>query len=257
MSDRFFGLLQQAETAFADGQAQSSIELFTEAENLAAEHGWDDLADRAFCNRCAVLIELDQGAEQIPRLKHILLCSRNARNRWLAAYYSAVAYDVEGEAEKAASYARRAMELAGELDEPVIRSRCANLLGTLAVRASRFDEAEQAYGEALQAHRGLDGYHRITQAQVKDNLGYVMLCTDRLHEGLKWCEEARCEFETLEVDYGLHEVLQDLCYGYILDDDLSRRRGDDTEIGNRHIQRHRCRMRDPIICTGDDHRVAS
>ena len=160
--ERYQDLLQRAEAAFAAGEPRQSIELFADAEQLAIDAGHPDLADRAFCNRCAVLIELDEATEEIPRLKRILLSSGDLRNRWLAAYYTAMAYDLEDELDRALSYAKRTRELAAALDERALDARCANLTGTLAVRGSYFDEAESAYRDALAAHVGLEGYHRIT-----------------------------------------------------------------------------------------------
>ena len=97
--------------------------MFVDAESLAREYGEVDLADRAFCNRCSVLVELDQGADQIPKLKEILLSSSDTRNRFLAAYNTGVAYFISEDFERAHSYARRATTLAGELRDPSSRTR--------------------------------------------------------------------------------------------------------------------------------------
>jgi len=218
VNERFEELCGRAKLAFTEGDADRSVELYEAAELLADEHGEADLADRAFCYRCSVLIELDRAHGEIPRLKRILLASQDATNRWLAAYSTAVAFDLDDDLERACSYARRALELVP--DDPVQRARAANLNATLALRSSRFDEAETWYGDALEAHRGLDGYDLINAAQVKDNLGYVLMCTDRVEQGLVLCEEACSSLEAMKVDYGLYEVLQDLCYGYILADRL-------------------------------------
>jgi tetratricopeptide (TPR) repeat protein len=222
MRERFEELNIQAQGAFAAGEADRSLELFAEAERLAAEQGEQDLADRAFCNRCAVLIELDRAAEHLPRLKRILLASRDTKNRWLAAYHTAIACDLADDAERAASYAERAMALAEELGEPYCSARSANLAGILAVRASRFDQAERAYRLAISFHRNQDGHQRNMEAVEKDNLGYVLICCGRFEEGLRLCEGARATLESARADHYLHEVLQDLCYGYLLDDQLER-----------------------------------
>ncbi|MBD3854811.1 MAG: hypothetical protein IFJ96_08495 [Acidobacteria bacterium] len=182
--------------------------------------GETDLADRAFCNRCSVLVELDQGADQIPKLKEILLSSGNTRNRFLAAYCTGVAYYISEDLERADSYARRATGLAHEIGDQSLEHRSLNLVGTLAARASRFDEAEDAFRRCMEAHAGADGYQRVMAAQVEDNLGYVMLCTDRIDEGLRCCEAARAVLEEHEAEHYLYEVLQDLCYGYVLADEL-------------------------------------
>lgn len=222
MIPRFDELMQAAETAFTKDDFEGSAALYAEAVEVARECGDPDRADRAFCSHCSVLVELDRGADQIPKLKEILLRSGNTRNRFHAAYCTAVAYDISGEGEKAQGYADRAASLAGELGDPVSESRSFNLVGNLSIRSSKFPEAESAFVRSLEAHRDLNGHHRMTEAQVRDNLGYVMMCTDRLEEGLDRCEAARTVLEELGVEHYLYEVLQDLCYGYVLTDDLER-----------------------------------
>jgi len=221
MRERYDQLLREAQDAVAHGNLERSAELFEQAESLATAHGCEDLADRALCSRCGVLIELDQASALIPELKHVLLRSGDPRNRFLAAYYTAMAYDLDAEPDRATSYADRAIALAAELDEPELTASAANLAGNLALRDSRFEEAETAYAKALSCHRGLDGYYRIMEAQEKDNMGYVLMCTGRVGEGLSLCEAARGCLEALEADDYLRQTLQDLCYGYILDDQLA------------------------------------
>ncbi len=222
MKERYDDLRQQAETAFADGDLRRSVELFSSAEALALEHGDERLADRAFCNRCAVLIELEEGQDQIPRLKKILLRSADPMTRYLAAYYTAEAYRSDEEFDKALTYARRATGLAEDLDDLPALAAAGNLRGLIAMRSCDFAEAEQAFETALESYRCTDGYHRIMAAQVLDNLGYVRMCGGRIEQGLELCEEARRSFEKLGADHYLYETLQDLCYGYILDDQLER-----------------------------------
>jgi len=222
MRERYDQLLREAQSAVATGDLTRAVGLFEQAEALATESGHEDLADRALCSRCGVLIELDRASELIPKLKQVLLRSANTRNRFLAAYYAGMAYDLDDEADKAASYAERALALAAELGEPELTASAANLAGNLALRSSRFDEAQAAYSRAIACHRGLDGFYRIMEAQENDNMGYVLMCTGRVREGLALCEEARTCLEELEADGYLHQTLQDLCYGYLLDDQPGR-----------------------------------
>jgi len=222
MRDRFDELQRQAERAFAAGEVERSLELFSAAESLARTHDEVDLADRAFCNRCAVLIELEAGQEQIPELKRILLRSQDPKTRYLAAYYTAEALRGDDQFDKALGYARRATELAAELDEDTARAASANLVGLIAMRSCEFGEAERAFTTALEHYDGADGYHQIMAAQVQDNLGYVQMCSGRLKDGLRLCDAARQAFDALGARHYVYETLQDLCYGYILDDDLQR-----------------------------------
>ncbi len=221
MRDRYDRLLKLGEQAVGSSDFERAAECFAQAETLARGIGEPDLADRAFCNYCSVLVELDRGTEQIPKLKEILLRSSDTRNRFLAAYCTGVAYYISEDLERAASYARRATALAGELGDATLERRSLNLVGTLAARDSRFDEAEEAFRLCLEAHRGAGGYQRVMAAQVEDNLGYVMMCTNRVFEGIRRCEAARAVLEEMGAEHHLFEVLQDLCYGYLLAEDLS------------------------------------
>jgi tetratricopeptide (TPR) repeat protein len=218
--ERYDELLRLGEQAVGADDFERATEIFADAESIAREMGEIDLADRAFCNRCSVLVELDRGADQIPKLKEILLRSSDTRNRFLAAYCTGVAYYISEDLDRAASYARRATRLAHELGDQNLEGRSLNLVGTLAARDSRFEEAEEAFRLCLEAHRDTDGYQRVMAAQVEDNQGYVMLCTDRLDEGIRHCESARAVLEELGAEHYLYEVLQDLCYGYVLADEL-------------------------------------
>lgn len=225
MRKRFEELLAQARAAFVEGRFPQSEALLQQAEDLATAHGEVDLADEAFCSRCWLHIEQETAEPLLPRLKSILLSSGNLRNRWLAAHHTAVAQDIAGETERARSYAERAREIAAKVEDRELIARSANLTGTLAMRSSNFEEAESCYRQALSLHTGESGVQRIMEAQEKDNLGYVLMCTDRLREGIKLCEQARDQLETEGAqgvsDY-LHQTLQDLCYGYLLDDQLDR-----------------------------------
>jgi len=224
MSARFDELMRSAEAAFTRDDFEGSAALYAEAVEEARESGDQDSADRAFCSHCSVLVELDRGADQIPKLKEILLRSGNTKIRFHAAYCTAVAYDVSGETDKAQGYADRAAGFAAEIGDAVSASRSLNLVGNLSIRGSNFTEAESAFSKSLKAHEELEGHHRMTEAQVRDNLGYVMMCTDRLHEGIELCESARSDLERLNADHYLYETLQDLCYGHLLADNLNRAR---------------------------------
>jgi tetratricopeptide (TPR) repeat protein len=228
MTQRCDDLLLRAQAALERGEFEEGYRLAVDAEALAKEAGDQDLADHAFCNACAFAIELDTASGMVPRLKQILLSSGNPRNRFLAAYYTAVAYDLDDDLAKASSYARRAAELAAELPEPELRARSANLAGNLALREAEFETAESCYEQAMAAHRGRDGYHRLMEAQEKDNLGYVLLCTDRIGDGLSLCEEARETLEAMGDVHYLPQTLQDLCYGHLINDnlDLAQRHGE-------------------------------
>lgn len=214
----FRRLTEQAQSAFVAGRTDEAVELFQTAEALARDAGREDLVDRAFCSRCAVLVELEAVAEHVAELKKILLRSRDQKTRWMAAYYTAVAYDLDEDRDQAYGFARRALDVADELGEAGSTAATANLLGNLALVQCHFDEAESAYRRALDHYRQLGGYRRLMAAQVLDNLGYTMLCTERIAEGVKMCEDSRDAMRSLGATHYLHQPLQDLCYGYLLQD---------------------------------------
>jgi len=143
-----------------------------------------------------------------------------------------VAYYISEDFERAQNYARRATGLARELSDSSLEHRSLNLVGTLAARASLFEEAEDAFVRCLEAHKNGSAYQRVMAAQVEDNLGYVKMCTGRLEEGIDHCETARTAMEDLGADHYLFETLQDLCYGYVLTDNLDRA----EECGTRALE---------------------
>lgn len=220
MSEHARELLRQAEQALVAGDLRAAIGHADEAERLARAAGDVDLADRAVCNRAAFRIDLGEGQDEIIGLKRLLLASADPTNRHLAAYYVARATEQDGDLEQAQSWARRAVELAQDSEHSKSHAASQNLLGVVSLRLSDYATAEAAFGGALALYDDADGYHRIMHAQVRDNLGYVHMCTDRLGSGIAHCEDARRAIDELGADHYVYEVLQDLCYGYILDDRL-------------------------------------
>ncbi len=212
---------RRAEEAFASGDASTALALFEQAELRARSEGDAETADLAYCNRAAILVDLERGAECVPHLKQILMRSRTPRVRWMASYTTAMAAYMESSLEEAGSWARRAERYAGELDDPVHRAATSNLEGNIAVLLSRFDEAEEAYRRALETFdTRSDPHGRTMAAQIRDNLGYVHMCTDRIPDGIVLCEAARREMEAWDATHLLPQTLQDLCYGYLLDNRL-------------------------------------
>ena len=231
MRARYEEHLERAQEAFSRADLQRSIELFLAAENLAQEIGDVDLVDRAFCRRCFVLVETGEIGGQILRLKELFLRSADRQNRWAAAYNLAVAYDVDQELEEASQWAGRATGLASDLDDPALVARCNNLAGALALRRSDFIEAEVLFRKILECDPEAVRVEAANAAQVLENLGYTLMCTDRLAAGLELCERACSDLERSGATHVLHEALQDLCYGNLLEGNLDRAR----ECGERAL----------------------
>lgn len=214
---RFDSLIESGKAEFAKGLLEPALDSFEGAEAVARELGRLDLEDRAFCSRCCVLVELEEVGPQIPKLQQVLLRSTDPKTAWMAAYYTAVAFYLDDERDRAFGFARRALDLASRFDEPETLAASANQLGNLALLNCEFSEAEDAYRKAFEAYAGLDGYRRLARAQVEDNLGYTLMCTERVRAGIEHCEHSRDEMAELEASHFIQQPLQDLCYGYLLD----------------------------------------
>lgn len=217
MKTELNALSESARLAFLEGRLEDAAALFAQAKDLALDAGDAELADRAYCNRCAVLLELDRYAGITRELKKVLLRSQDPKTRWMAAYYTAVAYDLDDRQERALDFAHRAGDLAHAVGEPETDAASANLLGNLALAKCLFEEAESAYGTALRRYGELGEQHRLMAAQVRDNLGYTYICTERVGPGIALCEQARNTMQELDARHYLAQPMQDLCYGYLLD----------------------------------------
>lgn len=217
---RFAELRAEARDADLAGHPERAIAIWDSAIDECESADRADLRDLAVCLRCAPLLKLDRLSGEITELKRILLRAGRNDARSIAAYYIAVAYDLDDDLTRALEFARRANELAGTVDDPAHRAAAANLAGNLALLRGELKEAECAYGSALEAYGGVPGYGRLMSAQVLDNLGYVMLCTDRVDEGVDTIERATRTLESVEAHDYVHQALQDLCYGYILQNRL-------------------------------------
>jgi tetratricopeptide (TPR) repeat protein len=222
-SERYLRLTELAQRTFSRGRLERALRLFSAAEEEAKRLGDRELADRAFCNRCVVLLELDRLDAAVGELKHVLIRSRDPFTSWMAAYYTAQVYEAEGNVARALAYARRASELADTCGERRARAASANQHGVLALKDSHFAEAGERFQEALElsGERDVDP---IGTSIMRDNLGYCLMCTGDAPGGLALCEDAAATLEKVGARQFLPEVYQDLCYGTLLTGDFPRAR---------------------------------
>jgi tetratricopeptide (TPR) repeat protein len=218
-SERYLRLTQLAQRAFSKGRRERALALFVAAEDEAKRLGDRELIDRAFCNRCVVLLDLERLDTALGELKHVLMRSRDPFTSWMAAYYTAQAYELEGNVPRALAYARRASELAAACGSPKALAGSANEHGRLALLSSQFAEASERFSEAL-AIDAEHGEDPIGTAVTRDNLGYCLMCTGRVSDGLELCASAADTFERVGARQFLAEVYQDLCYGQLQNGDL-------------------------------------
>ncbi len=211
-SERYLRLTQLAQRAFTHGRLERALGLFAGAEDEAKRLGDRELTDRAFCNRCVVLLELDRLDGAVGELKTVLMRARDPFTAWMAAYYTAQVYEAEGNIGRALAYARRASVQASECGEPRALKGSANLHGLLALKDSRFGEAAERFREALR-FAAEDADDRINIAVFRDNLGYCLMCVGEVEEGIALCRDAAAALEASGTRQLLSEVYQDLCYG--------------------------------------------
>ncbi len=209
-SARYVRLTKLAERAFARGRLERALSLFSAVEDEAKRLGDRELSDRAFCNRCVVLLELDRLDGAVGELKTVLMRARDPFTAWMAAYYTAQVYKAEGNIPRALAYARRASELATACGQERALAASANEHGTLALLDSHFAEAAERFEQALAVEGSLDVLGR---AIVRDNLGYCLMCTGCVGEGLALSQAAAADVEALGARQYLAEIYQDLCYG--------------------------------------------
>jgi tetratricopeptide (TPR) repeat protein len=211
-SNRYLRLTELAQRAFAHARLERALRLFAAAEDEARRVGDRELQDRAFCNRCVVLVELERLDGAVGELKHVLMRARDPFTAWMAAYYTAQVCEFEDNPKRALAYARRAAELAEVCGELRARKGSANQLGVLALRNSEFAAAATSLRLALELATQ-DGDDPLNLAVARDNLGYCLMCTGAVDEGVTLCADAAASLEAQGARHLLPEVHQDLCYG--------------------------------------------
>jgi len=229
-SDRYLRLTRLAQRAFTLGRLSRSLRLFEAAEAEARRLADHELCDRAFCNRCVVLAELDRLGSVAIELKQVLMRSSDPFTAWMAAYYTSQLYEFDGNVGRALAYARRASELASACGERRARVHSANQHGVLALKDSRFSEASERFSEALRLGNE-DRADPVTLAIIRDNLGYCLMCTGKVPEGMELCGDAAAALESVGSRQYLPEVYQDLCYGEL----QSGKLGEAREYGERAL----------------------
>lgn len=211
-SERYLRLTQLAQRAFTHGCLERALALFSAAEDEARRLGDRELSDRAFCNRCVVLLELDRLDGAVGELKTVLMRARDPFTAWMAAYYTAQVYEAEGNIPRALAYARRAAEQAETCGDRRALFHSANQHGVFALKDSCFSEAAECFQRALELAPELS-VDALSVSITRDNLGYCLMCTGQAREGLALSGDAAAAIETIGARQYLAEIYQDLCYG--------------------------------------------
>lgn len=181
---RFDALIEEGRALLAADRLPESLRVLEEAERLAEGSGDRRAADRAYANRCAVMIAIDRGlsAESLHRLREILMAGDDAVTAWLAAYNIARAYEFAKEHRKGLFYARIALDRARLLASADWVASSRNQIGNFLLAESRFEQACEEYEEALTLLPG--DQVSVRKAAIFDNLGYAYVVLGRVGEGL-------------------------------------------------------------------------
>jgi tetratricopeptide (TPR) repeat protein len=205
-------LRRTAKDALWAGDYERALTLYE--DGLALARAWKDrdLEDVFTCNRATTLIEMDRTDFDLARLKEILLRNSCSFNGVLAAYVSANAHEARGEYERARFYAQTALAKSRELGLEELTGTSLNLLASLELHESRFEEARDLFSEALERLES-EGEGLTRQAAVaSDNLGYCHMALERLDLGLPLVRRSIDLLEGLDARQALDYPCLDLCF---------------------------------------------
>lgn len=194
---RFDALIEEGRALLAADRLPESLRVLEEAERLAEGSGDRRAADRAYANRCAVMIAIDRGlsAESLHRLREILMACDDAVTAWLAAYNIARAYEFAKEHRKGLFYARIALDRARLLASADWVASSRNQIGNFLLAESRFEQACEEYEAALTLLP--EDQASVRKAAIFDNLGYTYVMLGRVGEGLSLLYRSLRRFRAL------------------------------------------------------------
>jgi tetratricopeptide (TPR) repeat protein len=194
----FESLLARGLELLEASQLDRALATYQEALNLAEEAGDETASDRAFVNLCSVRIPLSRGCldtGEVQRLREILLRGTNDDNCFLAAYDLALIYEYRNEYKKGLFYARVAVDRAEQIGNQDWLASSRNQVGNMLAAESRFEQATATYRDALALVEGSQGRRR---AAIQDNLGYSLIVSGQMREGLELAYRSLRTFRRLD-----------------------------------------------------------
>lgn len=212
--DIFDQLRQGALAATVRGDLDRAEAAYDEALDWARRHGDADDVDLIRCNQLAVQIHRGDVEPTLRELQTILMRSRTATNRHLAAYNISVFYDLRDDTEKSRFYGRLALDHAERSGSALFQARSYNRLGNVFIRESRFEEALEQYGEAIRLFSDEQLFERLT---LQINIGYCDLACGRVAEGFEQLFAVRRSY----IRHGVAEghaagrLRLSFCFGYL------------------------------------------
>lgn len=164
------------------GNDASALECFDRALEWASCHQDDELWDRAYCNRCVALLELERLEGSLSELRRIVLRHPQGETGFLAAYAVACAYEQRRSYERSLFYTRLARDRAVRLQRPAWVSWTHNHVGNVLLAQSYFDQACDEYELALKL---MPLEPSVERALILDNLGYCRFIQGAYREGFR------------------------------------------------------------------------
>lgn len=192
----------------------SALAVADEAIGWAHSHDDREALHRAHAIRCGLQLVRGESSSVARTLQPILMGSRLADNRYLAAYNLSILYDQRRQYDKSTFYSRIALDNAQKAGEPAFVLNSWNRLGNLQIIQSYFDEARETYQRAAELLPATIGPNH---AVVASNLGYCYLILGQHREGFAQLVRARqvvraLALPRLEVRIGLRLTFT---YGFI------------------------------------------
>lgn len=215
---RALALREEAMALLRTGAFEASLAAYDRALEYAREAGDDTFIDWMFACRAAAAAECGPADTELVELKKILLRASDSETGFRAAYNGARIYELRRDFKKALFYARIAQKHGEALGDPLLRASAESFLGGMLSIDSHFAEASEAYRRALEISAPPADVSPLWRAFFKDNLGYCLICLDRVGEGLALVHEA---FAFIEAEGArAHTVvpLLNLCFGYLKSD---------------------------------------
>lgn len=192
-------------------EPEAAISLFDQALAHCAS---DDSRELLRINKAFPLIALGRFEEpEVRELPRIVFRRRNPRHVYLAAYRLSYKFRLEGANDRAAQYAKIAVEIAEEAGELDWLQDALTELGSAYLLDSQFDEATACYERVL---RLLDGSPSpLKRAMVTQNLGYAAILRDDPASGVGLIESALELMQIHGFEGFVAESHLDLALGYL------------------------------------------
>jgi tetratricopeptide (TPR) repeat protein len=196
------------------GDFRHAVDNFEEARQLAGELQDPQLHVKALCNLSTARLAVGDVQQAEKGLREILLKTHDLQMVYHASSNLASALRRQGRLEKALPFARRALQAAIELDDPVRKAASHNLIANIHLNMNYLDEAMAEYRHALALNeQGAAGRDNIDC--IKENLGYCLLLKKRIQEGIAVILEALQIATANQNVRCIAECNQDLSFAYM------------------------------------------